>query len=74
MFICFSIGCLIPEVMTLLCIVSIVAMKATIPFLITPSSLRPDRVGGPEELFVPDIEENLRPSRVEQDRERPGHG
>ncbi|RWW60589.1 hypothetical protein BHE74_00032487 [Ensete ventricosum] len=49
-------------------------MKAAIPSLIAPSSLCLDRIGGLEEPFVSDLEENLYPSCVEWDRERPERG
>ncbi|RRT45316.1 hypothetical protein B296_00055217 [Ensete ventricosum] len=44
-------------------------MKATIPSLAAPSEFCLDRVGGLEEPFVSNLEENLRPSQVERDRE-----
>ncbi|RWW36602.1 hypothetical protein BHE74_00058361 [Ensete ventricosum] len=44
-------------------------MKATMPSLVVPSEFCPNRVGGLEEPFVSNLEENLRPSQVERDRE-----
>ncbi|RWW61174.1 hypothetical protein BHE74_00031781 [Ensete ventricosum] len=43
-------------------------METTIPSLVAPFGLCPDRVGGPKEPLVSDLEENLCPSRVERNR------
>ncbi|RWW31784.1 hypothetical protein GW17_00003579 [Ensete ventricosum] len=49
-------------------------METIIPSLVTSSGLCPDRVGGPEEPLVSDLEENLYLSRIEWDRWWPRRG
>ncbi|RRT39573.1 hypothetical protein B296_00045486 [Ensete ventricosum] len=62
---------LILQVVTLFGIVSIIPMETTIPSLVAPFSLCPDRVGGPKKSLVSDLEENLcpKPRRSEPHKE-----
>ncbi|RZS25671.1 hypothetical protein BHM03_00058904 [Ensete ventricosum] len=49
-------------------------METIISSLVASFGLCPDRVGGPKESLVSDLEENLRPSRVEWNWGQPRHG
>ncbi|RWW46337.1 hypothetical protein BHE74_00047731 [Ensete ventricosum] len=57
---------LVLQVIALLGVVSVVTVEATIVLVVTFLNLSPYRVGGFEESFLPDLEEDLGPGRVEQ--------
>ncbi|RZS08602.1 hypothetical protein BHM03_00039594 [Ensete ventricosum] len=59
---------LISKVMTLLGVVSVLPMKATISSPVSPLGAHLDRIGRPEESLLLNLEKNLCPSRIEGDQ------
>ncbi|RWW86927.1 hypothetical protein BHE74_00004276, partial [Ensete ventricosum] len=64
---------LVLQIIALLGVVFVVAVKAAITSMVSVLSPRLHRVGDFEESFLPNLEENLGPSRIELNVRQPGN-